>query len=109
MPDLKFLDSFLQTWDDSLATMAQQWSDMCIWDHGQPTNISPFSSIGQNLYITSGGTPTKRVAGEVPVQAWFNEDQYYTFDNNTCQTNKVCGHYTQVMNGKLPRLMDWSF
>ncbi|XP_022108764.1 uncharacterized protein LOC110989015 [Acanthaster planci] len=90
--DMKYM-----IWDSDLATMAQQWSDMCIWDHGQPTNISPFSSIGQNLYITSGGTPTRRINGTGPVQAWYDEDQYYTYESNSCQTNKVCGHYTQVV------------
>ncbi|XP_071785926.1 uncharacterized protein [Asterias amurensis] len=84
-------------WDDTLATMAQQWSDTCTWDHGQPENISPFSSLGQNLYISGYGSQSNRVDGGGAVQAWYDEDQFYTYDTNACQTNQVCGHYTQVV------------
>ncbi len=92
-----FLFSF-QVWDDTLATMAQQWSDTCTWGHGQPDNISPFSSLGQNLYIQGYGSQSSRVDGGGAVQAWYDEDQFFTYDTNTCQTNQVCGHYTQVIS-----------
>ena len=72
--------------------MAQQWSETCYFGHGQPDNISPFSSLGQNLWLgTAGNTPPD---GTGAVQAWYNEVQYY--DYNTTECSYVCGHYTQV-------------
>lgn len=83
----------LMTWRDDLAAMAQNWTDGCLFKHGNPTVSSPpYSYIGQNLYArTSGYNVT------LAVQSWFNEVSFYTYNNNTCQTNKVCGHYTQVV------------
>ncbi len=32
------------------------------------------------------------------MQGWApNEAQYYTYSSNSCQSGKVCGHYTQVV------------
>nr|XP_054748344.1 uncharacterized protein LOC129253930 isoform X1 [Lytechinus pictus] len=78
-------------WDDDLASMAQDWSDECLWEHGNPTNISPFSSVGQNLWLGTGSQPD----GVGPTQAWYDEDQYYDYDDHSC--SHVCGHYTQVV------------
>ncbi|XP_033118755.1 peptidase inhibitor 15-A-like [Anneissia japonica] len=89
-------DMQFMIWDDDLATMAQQWSDMCNFNHGQPSNISPYSTIGQNLYQTSGG-PDNRANGVAATQAWYNEYQFYTYETKECQTNRVCGHYTQIV------------
>ncbi|XP_030828317.1 uncharacterized protein LOC589695 [Strongylocentrotus purpuratus] len=79
------------SWDDDLASMAQDWSDECLWEHGNPTNISPFSSVGQNLWLGTGSQPD----GVGPTQSWYNEDQYYDYDTHSC--SDVCGHYTQVV------------
>ncbi|XP_072169425.1 uncharacterized protein [Diadema setosum] len=81
------------SWDDDLATMAQEWSEGCYFGHGQPDNISPFSTLGQNLWLgTAGNTPPD---GTGAVQAWYNEVQYYDYDTTEC--SYVCGHYTQVV------------
>lgn len=89
---LYYLRSF-QSWDDDLATMAQEWSDGCEFEHGNPTNISPFSSIGQNLWLGTG-SESSPPDGTGQTQSWYNEVQYYTFSNMAC--SHVCGHYTQV-------------
>ena len=78
--------------------MAQQWSEMCIFDHGQPTpNLSPEfgDGIGQNLFLSTGSNKT-RPSVEGVVNAWFNEIRYYTYETGECQEGKPCGHYTQV-------------
>lgn len=87
----------MQEWDDTLASMAQEWSDGCLYEHGNPANTSPFSPVGQNLYIRFGlsapGTPGD---GTRATEAWYNEDQYYNYEDMTCQSGEQCGHYTQV-------------
>ncbi|XP_077983151.1 glioma pathogenesis-related protein 1-like [Glandiceps talaboti] len=88
--DMKYMQ-----WDDDLASMAQDWSDGCLWAHGNPTNISPYSNVGQNLWMVGGVSSSYSVNPEGPVDAWYNEVNYYTYDDNSC-TN-VCGHYTQVV------------
>eukprot|EP00057_Strongylocentrotus_purpuratus_P005109 XP_003730238.1 PREDICTED: uncharacterized protein LOC593642 isoform X1 [Strongylocentrotus purpuratus] len=83
-------------WDDTLASMAQEWSDGCLYEHGNPANTSPFSAVGQNLYIRYGlaapGTPED---GTRATEAWYNEDVYYNYEDMTCQSGEQCGHYTQ--------------
>lgn len=74
--------------------MAVQYSEKCYWGHGTVPNISPYDSIGQNLWIR-GGT-TKQPNPVSGITAWHNEVEYYDFDTNSCLPNKQCGHYTQV-------------
>ncbi|XP_071511442.1 cysteine-rich venom protein-like [Diadema antillarum] len=77
-------------WDDSLATMAQQWSDGCVYEHGNPTNISPFDPVGQNLWAG-----TFYDDGTHATQSWYDEVTDYNYESNQCSA--VCGHYTQVV------------
>ncbi|XP_041453877.1 uncharacterized protein LOC121407037 isoform X2 [Lytechinus variegatus] len=83
-------------WNIALASMAQEWSDGCYYEHGNPENDSGFSAVGQNLYIKWGlsapGTPPD---GTAATQAWYNEYQFYNYDDGTCQAGEQCGHYTQ--------------
>ena len=85
-----------QSWDASLATMAQSWADLCIYEHGgfEP-NLTPFINVGQNLFI---GTGAGSDSGLLATELWHDEDQYFSFDTNSCQSGEVCGHYTQVRN-----------
>ena len=32
------------------------------------------------------------------VKSWYDEIQWYRYESNTCESGKVCGHYTQVGN-----------
>ncbi|XP_070574534.1 uncharacterized protein [Ptychodera flava] len=88
--DMKYM-----SWDDDLATMAQQWSEECIWEHGNPTNISPFSSVGQNLWMGGPYSSSASIDVDGVVDAWNDEVNYYDYDSNGC--SYVCGHYTQVV------------
>lgn len=84
-----------KVWNEELAVLGQQWSDRCVFEHGQPEydpNKVVYKQIGQNLYASSD--PAKTVADGV--QAWFDEKYDYNYDTLTCQPGKACGHYTQV-------------
>jgi hypothetical protein len=72
--------------------MAQTWTDLCQYEHGQPTWTDPpyGGTLGQNLYMSTGaGT------ADAAIDAWYNEIAYYDFDTRAC--SDVCGHYTQVV------------
>ncbi|XP_077982588.1 peptidase inhibitor 15-like [Glandiceps talaboti] len=88
-------DMIYMVWDDDLASMAQEWSEMCEWEHGNPTNISPFSSVGQNLWMVGGVSSSHNTDPDAPVDAWYNEVRDYNYDDLSCSA--VCGHYTQVV------------
>ncbi|XP_078603262.1 GLIPR1-like protein 1 [Branchiostoma floridae x Branchiostoma japonicum] len=82
-------------WHEELAGMAQEWSERCTWDHGQPhRDRSPFSWVGQNLWLGTTWTQGSSIHGAI--QAWYNEVSYYDYDSACCAHDKVCGHYTQV-------------
>ncbi|XP_041456682.1 cubilin-like [Lytechinus variegatus] len=78
-------------WDDSLAEMAQGWSDQCTFGHGNPPNISPYSWVGQNIWAGSG-TGWDHYG---MIEDWYNEVSDYNYQTNSC--TGICGHYTQVV------------
>ena len=74
--------------------MAQNWTDSCIYDHGQAINSSTLGQLdmGQNLYA-KGGSGINLTSATL---AWFSEKTNYAFDTMTCLKSQMCGHYTQV-------------
>ncbi|XP_022095601.1 uncharacterized protein LOC110981897 [Acanthaster planci] len=82
------------TWDATLATMAQRWAERCVFEHGFVENLSPYESVGQNLWLR-GGDPNKPISGVVATDDWHDEIDYYYYESDTCTS--VCGHYTQVV------------
>ena len=81
----------MQVWNDELAQVAQDYAEMCLFEHNtaRVASQSTFSSVGENLFAGTG--PAEYTAA---VESWYNEKQDYDYDNNTCSA--VCGHYTQV-------------
>lgn len=88
------------SWDDSLAATAQAWADACVdmeapaglIDHNPDRSDGHPWYVGENVFGSSGAT-----SGTEAVNAWAAESRYYDYATNTCQANKVCGHYTQVV------------
>lgn len=78
--------------DTELETLAKQWASRCVFEHGNPPNDFK-GGIGQNLYMSTNRDDIVQEA----IKRWYAEFEYYSLDSNTCQTNKVCGHYTQLM------------
>ncbi len=74
--------------------MAQDWANLCNFEHGgfEP-NISPFDSVGQNLYVASEGS-VNADSGVVATEKWHDEEAFYDYHSGSCTS--VCGHYTQV-------------
>ncbi|KAL5476104.1 hypothetical protein EMCRGX_G026010 [Ephydatia muelleri] len=80
-------------WSRELENTAQNYANQCIWGHNSNRQTSPFSSVGENLYTSTGDIQDY---GSV-VRSWYDEAKYYHYDSNTCDNSKVCGHYTQVV------------
>ena len=82
------------TWNVFLASTAAGWAAGCNWKHGQPPlgNNPPYSSIGQNLFATTGSVMNLTAAIQ---NGWYDEKQDYNYDSLEC--SDVCGHYTAVV------------
>ncbi len=52
-------------------------------------------TLGQN--IGAATSDTADVSIKTVITLWQNEQVNYNYANNTCQTGKVCGHYTQMV------------
>ncbi|PIK56153.1 GLIPR1 protein 1 [Apostichopus japonicus] len=85
-------------WSSSLASLAQEWSDNCVYEHPTRAHYPAYNGIGQNLYIKyhdrGGDNPPNPIVQ--PVTLWNNEDRDYIYEVGSCNTGKVCGHYTQM-------------
>lgn len=105
------------TWDPTTAAVAQEWADLLInqnppkichrcGDNACTPPLVPnqcLSNLGENLYLAwSTGTPDQ--SASTAVESWASEQQHYNFDQNTCASGKVCGHYTQVVWSSTQRL-----
>lgn len=78
------------TWSDELAKSAASWAKKlkrgCRFEHSKV-------NYGENLWKgTTGAYPVEQV-----VDSWASERKDYNYEENTCKTGKVCGHYTQVV------------
>lgn len=74
------------TWSATLAASAQAWADKCQWGH------SGQAGVGENLFAGTASYTAQQV-----VQKWADEVADYSYQTNSCNPGKVCGHYTQVV------------
>ena len=79
-------------WDADLAGIAQNYVNKCVFQHNQNRSDTYPEYVGENLYAGSA-MPT----GQGVTDAWASEVAYYTYETNSCQDGKACGHYTQVV------------
>src|SRR6218665_46728 len=84
-----------QKWNEYLADMATEWVRRCIFADGQPPRDQkdlPFTYIGQNLFASK-----RKIIPYFLVDHWVEEWIYYDFPSNSCEKDRVCGDYTQVV------------
>ncbi|XP_013883389.1 peptidase inhibitor 16, partial [Austrofundulus limnaeus] len=74
-------------WDSGLKLIAEAYAAKCIWNHNPE-----LEETGENLYAGTGALDLR-----VAVEKWFMERLYYDFQNNSCDEDKMCGHYTQMV------------
>ena len=88
-------------WDETIANDAQSYADALAisgaWEHdpkNQKTDGTGYENgiYGENLY-----TSTAKVTLEYAVNEWAAEEAYYHYEDNSCDANQLCGHYTQIV------------
>ncbi|MDJ0620207.1 MAG: CAP family protein [Calothrix sp. MO_192.B10] len=79
--------------DSELNNLAQEWAEHLankgVMEH------RPNNPYGENIYYAWSSQPGFDVNGEVPVQAWYDEEQYYNY--NQPGFSSQTGHFTQVV------------
>ena len=95
-------------WSDKLTSFAKVWANYlsndnnCTMRH-RPRNGKYQQKYGENIFWSSplkwsnGLIEVNKVKPKEVVKAWASEVEYYDYQSNTCQTGKMCGHYTQVI------------
>jgi pathogenesis-related protein 1 len=93
------------TWSDTIASDAQSYANTLAqngaWEH-DTKNDGGYANgpYGENLYVAYSSSGEKP-SWEKAARSWINEKAFYHYgsigDSATCDTGKVCGHYTQVV------------
>jgi hypothetical protein len=89
-------DVFTMTWSDSLAALAQNWTNQCSWQHGNLYDCSG-NRVGQNLYMSYGSAGYPNLNLTQAITLWNNERSDWNWTSGSCNANKVCGHWTQLV------------
>ncbi|XP_076598169.1 uncharacterized protein LOC143327607 [Chaetodon auriga] len=74
-------------WDSSLKVIAEGYAAKCIWNHNPE-----LEDTGENLFAGTGPLDLREA-----LEKWFLEHLDYDFHNNSCDEDKMCGHYTQMV------------
>ncbi|XP_005936659.1 peptidase inhibitor 16 [Haplochromis burtoni] len=74
-------------WDPNLKVVAEGYAAKCIWNHNPE-----LEDTGENLYAGTGPLDLR-----MALEKWFLERLDYDFQNNSCDEDKMCGHYTQMV------------
>ncbi len=91
-------DGFELEWSSKIANDAQKYANELAqngkWEHDKKEYEN--GPYGENLY-----TSTKKSTFTDAINAWYSEKEFYTYgkigDSSTCQSGKMCGHYTQLI------------
>ncbi|XP_040904488.1 peptidase inhibitor 16-like [Toxotes jaculatrix] len=74
-------------WDTGLKLIAEGYATKCIWNHNPE-----LEDTGENLFAGTGALDLREA-----LEKWFLEHLDYDYHNNTCDEDKMCGHYTQMV------------
>ncbi|KAM9350278.1 uncharacterized protein ABDE67_007577 [Symphorus nematophorus] len=74
-------------WDPNLKVIAEGYAAKCIWNHNPD-----LEDTGENLFAGTGPLDLREA-----LEKWFLEHLHYDFQNNSCDEDKMCGHYTQMV------------
>uniref|UniRef100_A0A3Q3M225 Peptidase inhibitor 16 n=1 Tax=Mastacembelus armatus TaxID=205130 RepID=A0A3Q3M225_9TELE len=74
-------------WDPGLKLIAEAYAAKCTWNHNPD-----LEETGENLFAGTGHLDLR-----LAMEKWFLEHLDYNFENNSCDEDKMCGHYTQMV------------
>jgi len=87
------------TWDPIAATVAQNYANGCVYAHNANRDTqyagaggNDAQGVGENI---AAGAPTLTIPAAIYL--WYNETVFFNCPANTCATDQVCGHYTQII------------
>ncbi|XP_032423492.1 peptidase inhibitor 16 [Xiphophorus hellerii] len=81
-------------WDPNLKLVAEGYAAKCIWNHNPALD-----DTGENLFVSSGPLDLRDA-----LEKWFLEHLNFDYQNNSCDEDKMCGHYTQMVWGDTHRV-----
>lgn len=81
-------------WGQDLAKIASDHAERCVYEHSSAP--APGADYGENIAFFGGDDPTFSTA-DLVVVAWASEVAFYTYEDNSCLPDEVCGHYTQIV------------
>ena len=92
--------STVQAYSEELAMVAQDYAVMCSTAHSDRDERAlaapSFSTVGENIFATFSSSLTVNYTSYI-VDSWgLEEKRYYSYEQNSCEPGRVCGHYTQV-------------
>ncbi|XP_045062755.1 peptidase inhibitor 16 [Coregonus clupeaformis] len=76
-------------WDEKLKIVAEGYAVKCTWEHNPDLEEL---NTGENLFVSNGPFDPN-----IAMEKWFLEHLDYDYNNNSCQDDKMCGHYTQMV------------
>lgn len=74
-------------WDPVLKVLAEGYAAKCVWNHNPD-----LEDTGENLFAATGPMDLRE-----GLEKWFLEYLDYDYQNNSCDEEKMCGHYTQMV------------
>lgn len=86
----------LQEWNDELASIAQAYSEKCVFEHNpdRDSQSQTYEFVGENLATRTSGSNWGENELLQLMDQWHDEREDFTLETNSC--DDVCGHYTQV-------------
>lgn len=81
-----------------MAELATNYSELCTFSHGQVTYntaLLPWATVGQNM------AANVNMDWATVINQWYDEKQYFNYDDLSCATGQMCGHYTQVSDANV--------
>ncbi|XP_031481783.1 pathogenesis-related protein PRB1-3-like [Nymphaea colorata] len=81
------------SWDDTVAAYAENYANQRIGDCSMIHSGGNGGQYGENIFGGGGSGWTAVDA----VNSWVDEKSNYDYNTNTCASEQMCGHYTQVV------------
>ncbi len=84
-------------WNCKLADFAQDWVNKDVWGHSSSEDRQKIilgSYSGENL--AAAAPSSQNIATNGPT-GWWQEKAFWNSESVSCQSGKVCGHYTQMV------------
>lgn len=73
-------------WNSDIAAVAQAWATRGVFEHST-------SEYGENIFASYDSA----VPSVAAVDSWLTEKAFWNNTDGTCQTGKICTHYTQLV------------